>query len=225
MKESNHVMIISGGRCDCELVRRLILDKTIDTVIVVDGGLKIADELEIVPNYIVGDFDTISQDIMEKYRRLSESTGNIKPKILEFCPEKDDTDTEIAIRLCTQLKPEEVTIVGATGSRLDHTFANLHLLKMLLDEKIQAAIYDENNKIYLTDNNLRLLKKSLYGPYFSLLPFTEKVTGLTLIGFKYPLTNKEISIGTSLCISNEVIEDTAYVELEQGILIVFESMD
>lgn len=225
MKESNHVMIMSGGNCDSELVRRLILDRTIDTVIAVDGGLEIADELELIPNYIVGDFDTISQNIIEKYRKLSESTGNLVPKILEYHPEKDDTDTEIAIRLCIELKPEEVTIVGATGTRLDHTFANLHLLKMFLDEKIDAAIYDGNNKIYLTDRELRLSKKSLYGPYFSMLPFTEKVTGITLKGFQYPLTNKDISIGTSLCISNEVIEDSACVEFKQGILIVFESLD
>lgn len=225
MKESNHVMIMSGGNCDSELIRRLILDKTIDTVIAVDGGLKIADELEIVPNYIVGDFDTISMDIMDKYRKLSEATGNLAPKILEFRPEKDDTDTEIAIRLCIDLKPEEVVIVGATGTRLDHTLANLHLLKMFLDDKIQAAIYDGNNKIYLADQEFSLSKKSLYGTYFSLLPFTEKVTGITLKGFKYPLTNRDICIGTSLCISNEVVEDTASVKFEQGILMVFESLD
>ena len=225
MKNSNQIMVISGGACNGELVRRLIIEKAIDTVIVVDGGLKVVDELQIMPNYIVGDFDSIDERLLSKYKKFAENDSMDAPIIKTYSPKKDDTDTEIAIRLCIELKPQEVTIVGATGTRLDHTFANMHLLMKLLEERIPAAIYDGHNKIYLIDQPIRLYKKNLYGPYFSMLPFSETVSGITLKGFKYPLDNRKISLGTSLCISNEVVEETAQLMLKDGILLIFESLD
>lgn len=225
MKASKHVMIISGGNCNQELTKELLEKNQIDTVIAVDGGLKICDEIGRIPEYIVGDFDTIEADIIQKYRDMVDSKAVNAPEILSFNPEKDDTDTEIAIHLCIKLGAQTVTIVGGTGTRLDHTFANVHLLKKFLDAGIKAAIYDKNNKIYLIDHRLELLKENLYGKYFSMLPFTEQVMGITLEGFKYPLCKKDISFGTSLCISNEVEKATATVEFTHGILIIFESLD
>jgi len=219
----NKVMIITGGRCNLQLVRELIIDLKINTIIAVDGGLKAADELGIIPDYVVGDFDTIDTEIIKRYREMSNK--NEKPIILSFQPEKDDTDTEIAVRLCVELQADSVALVGATGTRLDHTFANIHLLKMLLDERIPAKIYDDNNKIYLTDRSINLNRSNLYGSYFSMLPLTEKVTDITLHGFKYPLTKHTLHFGTSLCISNEVVEDQASIELNEGILVLFESRD
>lgn len=225
MKASKHVMIISGGSCNQELTKELMRKNEIDTVIAVDGGLKICDELGRIPEYIVGDFDTIEARIIQKYGDMVNLQAANAPEILSFQPEKDDTDTEIAIRLCIKLGAQTVTIVGGTGTRLDHTFANIHLLKKLLDAGIKAAIYDKNNKIYLIDHRLELLNENIYGNYFSMLPFTEQVTGITLTGFKYPLSKKDISFGTSLCISNEVVEPSATVEFTNGILIIFESLD
>lgn len=219
----NNVMIITGGRCNKLLVARLMEELDISQVIAVDGGLKTADQLKITPDYIVGDFDTIDSETINRYRQLAK--GQEKPKVLSFQPEKDDTDTEIAIRLCIEMKADKVVLVGATGTRLDHTFANIHLLKMLLDAGIPAFIYDDNNKIYLIDRTLQIKKQDLYGNYFSMLPFTEKVTGITLTGFKYPLEQKTVHFGTSLCISNEVVKEHARVELNEGILIIFEARD
>lgn len=218
-------MVISGGTCDCDLVRSLIIERAIDTVIAVDGGLKVVDQLEIIPNYIVGDFDTIETHMIERYREMKNSSGNGTPIILEYRPEKDDTDTEIAIQLCKKLQPDSVALVGVTGTRLDHTFANFHMLKQLLDSNIDAAIYDQHNKIYLKHQSFQVKKRNLYGPYFSLLPFTETVPGLTLRGFRYNLENYDLTAGTSLCISNEVVHDVADVEFRDGSLLVFESVD
>lgn len=217
-------MIVTGGSCDKELTERLLEEQQVNTIIAVDGGLKILDELNLIPDYIVGDFDTIDPNIIKKYKELHAKQADA-PIIEEFCPEKDDTDTEIAIRLCIRLQCKKVILLGATGTRLDHTFANIHLLKQLLDKGIEAYSYDKNNKIYLINQPKALLKKDCYGTYFSMLPFTEEVKKITLTGFKYPLYEKDIEFGTSLCISNEVIEESARVEFSEGILVIFESMD
>ncbi|MBP3926388.1 MAG: thiamine diphosphokinase, partial [Clostridium sp.] len=68
-------------------------------------------------------------------------------------------------------------------------------------------------------------KKNLWGRYISFLPLTEEVRGITLTGFKYPLTDKDIAIGTSLCISNELKKEEGVLELENGVLICVESHD
>ena len=84
---------------------------------------------------------------------------------------------------------------------------------------------DNNNQIYLINNSHTIEKSNTYGKYISLIPLTSKVEGLTLTGFKYPLDNYSLSIGKSLGISNEIIDNTASIFLKKGILIVIESKD
>ena len=68
-------------------------------------------------------------------------------------------------------------------------------------------------------------KKDVWGTYVSFLPLTEEVRGITLRGFKYPLTDRDISIGTSLCISNELEDEEASITFREGVLVVVESRD
>ena len=99
------------------------------------------------------------------------------------------------------------------------------LLKDALEANIPCQILDEHNRIYLIDTEKTLEKDKVYGKYISLIPLTSTVEGLTLTGFKYPLNHYTLPIGTSLGISNEMIEDSAHVKMEKGILIVVESKD
>jgi len=84
---------------------------------------------------------------------------------------------------------------------------------------------DANNKIYLKKECFTIKKNMQYGNYVSLLPFTEKVFGLTLKGFKYPLNNVILTSGVSLGISNEIKEEEVLVEISEGILLVIEAKD
>lgn len=142
-----------------------------------------------------------------------------------FPREKDKTDTQIAIELALMRGAEDIELMGATGSRLDHTLANLHLLLLPLQLKREACILDGNNKIYLKDTSFLIEKGKQYGNYVSLLPFSEKVEGLTLKGFQYPLDGIILEAGDSLGISNEIVEEQAAVEFSKGILLVIESLD
>jgi thiamine pyrophosphokinase len=77
----------------------------------------------------------------------------------------------------------------------------------------------------MNHNIAKVSKGKQYGNYISLLPLTEEVTGVTLYGFKYPLTDKTLVIGDSLGVSNELIEDEGIIVITSGTLIVVESMD
>ena len=188
-------------------------------IIAGDRGLEALYQLKIIPNHVVGDFDSVSPEILEFYKK--------QPKIIfhTYNAEKDNTDTDIALKLAIQMKSSEITILGALGKRMDHALANIHILKDALEANIPCQIIDGYNRIYLINAEKTLEKDKVYGKYISLIPLTSTVEGLTLKGFKYPLNKYNLPIGIRLGISNEIIEDIAHIEMKKGILIVIESKD
>ncbi len=212
-------LIIAGGDFSPEVAMKTLEESFFDRIIAIDNGLAYLHDMKIFPTHVVGDFDTVSKNLLLEYQE------NTKIKIVPLCPEKDATDTEVAVGLAVEEGCMEIFILGATGGRFDHTLANLHMLYKLLCQGVQAYLIDKNNKIYLREKSTVLRKEEVRATYVSLLPFTEEVTGLTLIGFKYPLTRFHLTQGTSIGISNEIMEPEAQILFEKGILIVVESKD
>lgn len=221
--KKKRILIITGGKISIEFAREYLRHQQFDSIIAVDSGMVAARELDLQVHYIVGDFDSVPKEVLEYYRNIVNKNGTITLK--EFNPIKDTTDTHIALELAMDLKPDEIILLGATGSRIDHMLANIHLLYIPLREKVKAFIIDEHNKIYLLDQDITLNKKELHGSFLSLQPFTEVVSKVTLTGFKYPLVKRDLYIGDSLGVSNEVTEEQANILLQKGILIVIESKD
>ena len=188
-------------------------------IIVCDRGLEALYKLKIIPNHVVGDFDSVSPEILEFYKKQSQIIFHT------YHAEKDNTDTDIALKLAIRLKSSKITIMGALGKRMDHAIANIHILKDALEANIPCQMIDEHNRIYLINKEMTLEKEKVYGKYVSLIPLTSTVEGLSLTGFKYPLKDYTLPIGTSLGISNEIIGDTAHIQMKNGILIVIESRD
>ncbi len=172
-----------------------------------------------MPNHVVGDFDSVSAPILEFYR------DNAQVIFHKYNSEKDNTDTDIALKLAICLNSSNITIIGALGKRMDHALSNIHILSNALEARIPCQILDDYNRIYLVKNNITIRKSEIYGKYISLIPLTSEVDGLTLTGFKYPLNNASLTIGKSLGVSNEIIQEIASIELKKGILIVIESRD
>lgn len=217
----NRVVLITGGNIDIQNLGDYIENSEVSKIIAVDGGLSILDKMRILPDYIVGDFDTISEEILSKY------LDNQDIEIIRLIPEKDFTDTHTALEKAIELKPDEIVIFGGVGTRMDHSISNIQLLQCALYKGIKAYILDNNNKIYLINGYTEIEKSKTYGNYISLIPLSEKVKGVTLKGFKYPLDNFDFDIRKSvtLGVSNEIVEDKAVIEIESGIFMVFESKD
>ena len=216
----NRILIITGGAISAEFAAQYLKNQEFHSVLAVDSGLVTAHKLGIPINYIVGDFDSVPKELIESYRKDKASVN-----IREYNPEKDATDTHLAIDLSLELGADEIVILGATGTRIDHMLANIHLLYLPLNKNIKASIIDEHNKIYLINQNTVIYKDKLHGPYISIQSFTERVTGITLRGFKYPLTDHTMYLGDSLGVSNELAEEQADIILDEGILIVIEAKD
>lgn len=209
-------IIISGGDTNKENLEKEILKNNYINIIAVDKGLEILDKCNIKPNYIIGDFDSLNEKILQKYKEES----NIE--IIKLNPEKDYTDTHMAIKLAIKLNSTDITIMGSIGNRIDHTLSNIHILKETLTREINCKILNENNSITLI-NKTTIIKKEY--PYVSLIPLTTAVEGVTLKGFKYSLNNATMKIGESIGVSNEQIEDEAIIQIKEGILIVIQAKD
>ena len=208
---SKKIVIVSGG----ELEESFVLSEleTLDSqfIIGVDKGMEFLYHHKILPSYIVGDFDSVDQKIGDYYR------NETKVPIREFNPVKDASDTEIAIRLAMTLGAGEILILGATGGRIDHLWANVQSLAIPFKAGINAVIMDRQNKIRLIGGGETHLKKGeTYGPYFSVFPLGEEVFGFSIKGAKYPLTNHTLIPYDSLCVSNQFQEDEA---MKLGIVI------
>ncbi len=212
-------LIVTGGNVDLNLIIDYLNKNKKSLIIAVDKGLEALNSLNIIPHHIVGDLDSVNQEILKHYKGITQIEFH------QYNSEKDYTDTEIALKLAIDLNVSSITIIGSTGTRIDHTLANIHILTYALDSKIPCYILDDNNKIYLINNSILLRKTDAYGKYISLIPLTTSVEGLTLRGFKYPLDNYCLTIGKSLGVSNEIIKDIATIDLKSGTLIVIESKD
>ncbi|MCI8779937.1 MAG: thiamine diphosphokinase [Lachnospiraceae bacterium] len=218
-------LMIAGGEVNLPFAGEYIRKQGFDTVVCADSGLDAAFRLGLPVQYAMGDFDSASKEAVQYYRDTAQEEGT-QTEFVEYPPEKDATDSEIVLDWITEKMPSEIYILGATGKRLDHFLANVNILMKPLSYGIPAYLIDGCNKIYLIDHSYVIQKKELFGTYISFLPLTEKAV-VSLKGFRYGLDRKEMTIGNSLGVSNEIgkEEDAALVLLEEGILIVVESRD
>ena len=213
-------MIISNGQIkNYDLLKKII--KTVNYIICADGGAEHLFKINITPNIIIGDLDSISKKCITYYK-------NKKVKFITFPKNKDKSDTQLAAEYAVTLKPLQIIFTGVTGTRLDHTLSNIFLLKKILDLNIPAKIVDENNEVFLLSK--KMIIKGKTGDNLSIIPLSEVVQGITLKGLEYPLTNARIEMGSSHGISNKftknlILENTAEITIKSGLLLIIKSKD
>ena len=212
-------LILTGGKLSLAFAGSFLKEHKFEKAVAVDGGLEAAKELDIIPDVIVGDFDSVESEALAYFRTLEGITW------YPLVPEKDDTDTEFAVRTALRMGAEKITILGGTGSRLDHVFGNVELLGIGMEQNVPMELVDANNRIRMIKSGITLEKSSQFGTYVSLIPYTECVQHLYLTGFKYPLADVTLKGFCSLGVSNELVEDTAEIRFDGGILLVTESRD
>ncbi|WP_299087062.1 thiamine diphosphokinase [uncultured Metabacillus sp.] len=184
----------------------------------VDKGVFYIQESGLPISYAFGDFDSISS------REKEELTNNLS-NLSMYSAEKDKTDTELALDWALQQHHEKILLFGATGGRIDHLLGNIHLLLKAINDKRNIEIIDRQNHITLFTSGTYTIKKHKDLRYVSFIPISHEVKGITLEGFKYPLKNCHITIGSTLCISNELIHDLGTFSFQDGILLMIRSRD
>lgn len=208
-------LIVSGGRAPSE---ELLLGyrKYADIIIGADRGCEVLLKCNVVPTYILGDFDSASKETIEKLEEM----GICKFK---YKKEKDYTDTELAFKLALDKGATEITLLGVTGTRYDHTLGNIGLLLKALRLDVKAEIVDDNNKIYLINKNTKFIGD--LGDIISFQAYFQTVKGLSIKGAKYELNNYDLEIGESITTSNEFLDKQIEVSFEEGNLMVLHTKD
>ncbi|GHH96516.1 thiamine diphosphokinase [Neobacillus kokaensis] len=213
------INILAGGPVDhLPDLRHYMEDNAI--WVGVDRGVFHLLKRNIKPDIAFGDFDSVSP---EELLFIETEVAELK----RFQPIKDETDMELALNWALAKKPKIIRLFGATGGRLDHLFANVQLLinPVKTNQSTDIFLIDRHNEVFLKAPGTYKIKKQADEKYISFVPLTLDVTNLTLEGFKYPLKNRHISLGSTLCISNELISDNGTFSFSEGILIVIRSHD
>jgi len=209
------VIIISGGSPPSkELLIKEISENTF--LIGADSGANCLYFYNIKPDLLVGDFDSIDEIVMDYFTK-----NNCEIDV--YSKEKDFTDTEIAVKKALNMKPSEIVLLGCTGGRVDHLLGNIGLLKVCLEEGVNACIKDGNNVIRLINSSTSL--KGNLGDIFSVQSYCDEIIGLTIEGAKYPLNNYNLKIGQGISISNEFKENKVRIKFKSGTLMIILSSD
>jgi thiamine pyrophosphokinase len=141
---------------------------------------------------------------------------------VEYPSEKNETDTELAVEYALSSGEKHIMLLGATGTRLDHTIANLGLLMVIAQRGGTGEIINEHNKAFLITDKAVVKGK---GSQVSLLPYCGDVKGVTLKGFEYPLTDFTLEMGSTRGISNVLREETGEISIREGILLAVLARD
>lgn len=208
-------VIISGGNSPSERLLNKEL-KNAQIIICADSGADCLYKYKILPSYLIGDFDSISDSALKYFKEK----GSI---IEEYPREKDFTDTELAIEKAIELDCSEIALLGCTGTRLDHFMGNLGLLLRLTKRKKKAYIVDDNNKIFIIDESKDIVGE--HGKNFSLQAFDKTVKNLNIKNAKYELKNYDLNIGDPRTISNEFLSEKVKLTFDSGNLLIMYCKD
>lgn len=209
--------VVLGGASvtDYRFIKKMTADA--DLIVCCDSGMGHARKMELVPNYIVGDFDSVQKEDLDFFRAM-------EIPIEQFPTEKDETDMQIGISLCIEKGADELVIVGGIGSRFDHTFANVQLLMGLLKKGVSTKLINEHNVIELLDKSTTL--HGTVGELLSTLPLSSCVEGLTLEGVQYPLENRDLYLDDTLvAVSNVFAKETVNISFRSGYLLIVRASD
>ncbi|WP_239614404.1 thiamine diphosphokinase [Cohnella mopanensis] len=208
--------IYTGGRLGPWALAQLPADDAY--LIGADRGADFLIHNGYTPHLALGDFDSVTSDQMNLIRE------NAIELLTCDAIDKDWSDTELALREAIARGYTNITLLGALGTRFDHGLGNVHLLRVANELGCSLTVLDEHNEIRLCDGRLKLASNSAF-PYTSLLPLTLEVTGITLEGFRYPLHQATLRLGTSLGISNVLDAPAGTITIEDGLLLVIRSRD
>ena len=206
----NRCVVFSGG-CFCpgRYIRQIVSGAAY--IICADGGARHAKMMGVTPDVVLGDFDTLSPAEIEELAQNG-------VEILRYPPEKDFTDTHLAVLKALELGFAEIDVLAALGGRLDHTLANIMLLALPQGEGARIRILEEQQEVFLIKKSGKVSGEK--GDTVSLLPLSERVTGISTDGLRYQVPGGVFTMGVPVGVSNIMCKKEAFITLDSGFLLV-----
>ena len=184
-----------------------------DFVIAADAGYRICRQLGIVPDLLLGDFDSMDQPV---------DFANVHRSPVE----KDDTDTMLAVKTALEQGYDTIFIYGGTaGKRLDHTLANLQTLWYIRRQGARGYLYDDDFIWTVIENESLSIERTVEWGLFSAFCLGDRAEGIDEIGFQYSLENAILTADFPLGVSNHIMEPAATVTVRKGALAIGWELD
>ncbi len=201
-------VIFGGGEITDLRYTKAILNQE-DYIICADKGYSYCVMMNLIPNLVLGDFDSYE--------------GQINPlcETLHYPIEKDDTDTMLAVKEAIRRGYHEIILVGMLGGRLDHTLANLQTIVYAVQHGASAWILEKDCRITAIRGGQRITIPYERGFHFSVFCHSDSAQGVCINRAKYELQNAAITNGFPVGVSNAFLPgEDAQISVEQGILVI-----
>ncbi|QCT07931.1 thiamine diphosphokinase [Ruminococcus bovis] len=203
MGEKKMRCVIISGSPDTNVEEIKSLCTNDDFIVCADSGYSFAKKAGLTPNLIIGDFDSLKEELPQN------------TEVVKLNTHKDDTDTEHCVMECIRRGYKDFLLLGSIGGRTDHTFANIATLAFLSE-------YNYNGIARNNGEEIRILKEGSYemnnkkGLIFSVFPYGCESVNVTYKGAEYMLNNKTLTYNVSRGISNVFVDDEAEITINRG---------
>jgi thiamine pyrophosphokinase len=209
------VIFANGVLTDLEAARGLL--QADDYLIAADGGARHLLKMGILPEIVIGDLDSIDEDILFD---LTSAEVEIK----QYSEDKDETDLELALGYAVELRPSAILIVGALGGRFDQTIANLSILTDPTLPGIDIRMDDGVEEVFFLKasaaNGGQVQVQGRSGDIVSLIPWRGPVEAVHTEGLRWPLYGETLFSDKSRGISNEMVKNDASIRIQSGLLLI-----
>lgn len=205
-------IILANGFPPNRKTVRFLQNKGYTTLLCADGGANSAKTLDLIPEYIIGDLDSIKPDV---YKYYSSKSNIIKIN------RQNDTDVEKCLQFAVKKKFDEVILLGATGDRLDHSFCNLGIVLKYFS-KIKMMIIHQRS--FLTAYTGNIILSTIPNEIISLYGIDSR-TRVKSSGLKYPLKNIALPFGQKESTSNIAVNNKVQLQIKGGIIFVIRDFD
>jgi len=177
-----------------------------DLFIAADGGGNVARNLGSTPDYVIGDLDSFREVPGEHVQVIHD-------------PDQETNDLEKALELADTQGAHSVSVLGATGYRLDHTLKNLSVMKKYDDRFESLKAHDDFGQTFLLPRTF--ISDLEIGTILSLFPLSGRVNGITTRGLKFPLDDESLENGIRDGLSNEIVGSPVEITYQSGDLFLF----
>ena len=208
-----HVLLFANGQLtQGRMLQKRLRQHQASAVLCADGGALQARACGLIPRAIIGDLDSLAAEEVAQFQAEG-------AEIIQYPPEKDETDLELSLLHCRDIGAEAVTVLGALGGRFDHSIANALLLTLPAFSQLPVELVDG-------DQAIRLLRPGAHeilgqpGDTISLIPLGGDAHGISTDALQYPLRSGTLQMGPARGISNVMLSERAAVDLRAGLLLL-----
>ena len=198
------LLFVNGDLPDRSAARQLLRED--DFIIAVDGGLRHALDLGLVPAVIIGDLDSVNAADLSGF------------EIIRHPEDKDETDLELALEYAINAGYEEIRLIGALGGRLDQTLGNLSLLTDKAHAGVDLRIDDGVEEAFFIRTQAQIYAR--IGEVISLIPWGDPVMGIRTEGLRWQLSDEILYPHKTRGISNEAVDVRVKIHIESGLLLI-----